>query len=208
MPGTSAVVGGDRLRQWGMPTKLGQIVLERTALRDGTVVTVEPFLLEGPEDREMLQSIYERLSPETQYHRFLHAVPRLTSTMLHQLVDQVDWINHVALMLVVHIDGQPPEGIGVARMIRYEDRPQEADVAVTVVDEWQGKGAATILLDALMKMRPQGVVRLVTQVADDNAASLAMLKRLGATSVTPAGEEALEVRVELPAETGFFASTG
>jgi RimJ/RimL family protein N-acetyltransferase len=128
--------------------------------------------------------------------------------MLHHLVDDVDGVDHVALALVVVDDDDIGTPAGVARMIRYSDRPTEADLAVTVVDSWQGHGVATALLAELMRERPRGVTRIVTTVAADNAPSLAMLRRLGPTSVTPAGIDRLDVVVELtsPLEPARSAS--
>jgi len=87
--------------------------------------------------------------------------------------------------------------VGVARMIRYRDRPTDADLAVTVLDPWQGRGVATALLPELLRQRPGGVRRIVTTVAADNTASLAMLRRLGEVTVTPAGIDRLDVVVDL-----------
>jgi RimJ/RimL family protein N-acetyltransferase len=119
--------------------------------------------------------------------------------MLDHLVDEVDGIDHVALAFVALDEDNVGTPVGVARMIRYEDRPTAADVAVTVLDEWQGRGVATALLAELVRERPAGVERIVTTVAADNAASLAMLRRLGPTTTTPAGVNRLDVLVELDA---------
>ena len=170
------------------------IVLRDTVLRDGTRATVSPA---RREDRDLLAASYASLSPESQFHRFLTSVPRLTDRMLDQLVDDVDWIDHVALTLTVHPPDGPAAKVAIARMIRYDDRPGDADVAVTVLDAWHGRGIATVLLDELMRLRPEGLTRLVTEVSDDNPASVAMLSRLGTATVTPAGRGALEVVVDL-----------
>lgn len=164
-------------------------------LRDGSRAITWALL---PEDREALREGYENLSPESQQHRFLSPVPHLTEAMLHYLVDEVDGVNHVALVLFV-IDGDD-NGVpaGVARMIRYPDDPRSADVAVTVVDEFQGRGVASALLEVLLAERPQGVERIVTEVAGDNPASLAMLRRLGPATVLHQGNSRCTVIVELP----------
>ena len=165
------------------------------ALRDGTPAMIWSLL---PTDRETLREGYQRLSPESQLHRFLTPVPHLSESMLVHLVDEVDGVNHVALMLFVinaEHDGVP---VGVARMIRYPHDPAAADVAVTVGDEYQGRGVATALLDELLRRRPAGVERIVTTVAGDNPASLAMLRRLGTTTVTHEGVNRLGVTVDLP----------
>lgn len=118
--------------------------------------------------------------------------------MLDHLVDEVDGVDHVALALVVICDDHRGVPVGVARIIRYEDEPTAADVAVTVVDEWQGRGVATALLAELIRERPKGVTHILTTVAADNAASLAMLARLGAMSSSPVEDNRMDVRVDLP----------
>ena len=164
-------------------------------LRDGTRAQTWALL---PSDREDVRRGYEHLSPESQRHRFLAPVPHLTDTMLDHLVDEVDGIDHVALVLFVIDDEGTGTPAGIARMIRYDENPTAADLAVTVSDEFQGRGVATTLLDELLRERPLGVTRVVTTVAADNPASLAMLRRLGPAEVTHEGINALGVTVELP----------
>lgn len=150
--------------------------LTRVRLRDGTEAVIVPL---EHANREALREEYEHLSRETQFDRFLTAVPRLTDTMLDRLVDDVDGIVHVALVLLIVTEDGTELPLGLARIIRYPDDPTAADVAVTVVDEWQGRGVATALLEGLMQHRPRGVERIVTVIRASNAASLAMLRRLG-----------------------------
>ncbi|MCY7396290.1 MAG: GNAT family N-acetyltransferase [Nocardioides sp.] len=169
-------------------------MIAEAVLTDGTAALLWPL---RSEDREALSEGYEHLSATTQYHRFLASAPHLSSTQLDHLVDEVDGIDHVALVLVVIDVDRVGTPVGVARMIRYEEQPAAADVAVTVLDEWQGHGVATALLDELVRQRPVGVTRVVTTVAADNGPSLAMLRRLGKTTVTPAGIGRLDVVVEL-----------
>lgn len=164
-------------------------------LRDGTEALVVPLL---PANREALRQEYERLSPHTRFSRFLAAVPELTGTMLDLLVDDVDGDDHVALVLLTVTDDGTELPLGLARIIRYPDDPTAADLAVTVVDAWQGRGVATALLEVLMRHRPKGVERIVTVIDPSNAASLAMLRRLGEVEVSEpeAGEQ--HVVVTLP----------
>jgi RimJ/RimL family protein N-acetyltransferase len=166
-------------------------------LRDGTAAIVWSLL---PSDREALREAYEHLSPESQFHRFLTPVPHLTEAMLDHLVDEVDGIDHVARVLFVLDDDQTGYPAGIARMIRYADEPTAADVAVTVADEYQGRGVASALLQELLRHRLEGIERIDTMVAGDNPASLAMLRRLGETTVSSEGLNMLRVIVELPPE--------
>lgn len=168
-------------------------------LRDGSLAVTWALL---PGDREGVRAGYEQLSPEAQFHRFLAPVPHLTEGMLEHLVDRVDGVDHIALVLFVFDEDHVGQGAGIARIIRYPEDPEAADVAVTVLDSYQGRGVATALLAELMRQRPEGIRRLVTQVAADNPASLAMLRRLGPTTVEREGGNLLAVTVELPPAPG------
>ena len=164
-------------------------------LRDGSAAMTWALL---PTDREGLRAEYEHLSPESQRHRFLTPMPHLTDALLDSLVDDVDGVDHVALVLFVIDEDHVGQPAGVGRMIRYPDDPAAADVAVTVADAYQGRGVASALLAELLRQRPAGVERLETEVAADNPASLAMLRRLGPSTVTRDGGNLLRVTVELP----------
>ena len=164
-------------------------------LRDGTRALIWTLL---PGDREALAEGYEHLDAESKYHRFLRSVPHLDDAMLDVLVDEVDGVNHVALVLFVLDEEGKGEPAGVARMVRYGQDPETADVAFTVLPQYRGRGVASTLLEELVRERPPGVSRLLTYVTTDNAASLRMLRRLGPAVVTPEGQGQVSVEVQLP----------
>lgn len=172
-------------------------------LRDGTDAFVVPLL---PANREALRMEYQRLSPDTRFSRFLAAVPELTEKMLDHLVDDVDGADHVALVALVVPEDGTEVPVGLARIIRYADDPTAADLGVTVVDEWQGRGVASALLEVLMAHRPEGVQRIVTVISADNPASLAMLRALGDVEVDEAGSGGLGVVVHLDGDSPASAA--
>jgi RimJ/RimL family protein N-acetyltransferase len=119
--------------------------------------------------------------------------------MSRQLVDSVDGVRHIALLLIV----LPPKGqegpVGVAHLRQFPGDPATADIAVTVADDWQGRGVGTALVSALMRRRPAAVKRLRTVVDAGNSASLALLARAGGMSAGPAHLGVRDVTVELTA---------
>ncbi|MCW2834529.1 MAG: GCN5-related N-acetyltransferase [Nocardioides sp.] len=173
-------------------------MIEQVRLRDGTNAFVLPL---ERTDKATLAAEYETLAPESQRRRFLAPVLHLTDSMLEHLVDDVDGIDHIALVLCVEASPGVYDPVALARMVRYVDVPDAADLAVTVKDEWQGCGVATTLLELLMRERPTGVDRIVTEVFSDNRASLAMLHRLGRTFVDDLGGGLTEVTVDLHPRT-------
>ena len=165
-------------------------------LADGSLVRVVAV---GPQDRARLRAEliegFARLSPESRFSRFLMAMPRLTSEQLRRLVDTVDDRDHVALGLELAESGTP---IGLGRFVRDSVVPTSADVAVTVADEWQGKGAGTILIRALAAAaKKRGVRQFTALVLADNLASLAMLRAVGRVTRCEHGGGAADMTVEL-----------
>ncbi|MGH3152884.1 MAG: GNAT family N-acetyltransferase, partial [Streptosporangiaceae bacterium] len=149
------------------------------SLRDGTPAMIWPLL---PTDGQALREMFRRLSPESRQRRFLSTLRELNDAMIQRLVGDVDGTRHVALLLVV----LPPDGqegpIGIARLIQDPADPASADIAVTVADDWQGRGIGTALAAELIRRRPPEVKRLVTEVEADNRASLALLAGTGRLS--------------------------
>lgn len=168
-------------------------------LRDGRPAYVVPL---QRTDRARLAAEFEALSEDSRRRRFLSPVTHLSDQMLKHLVDDVDWIDHVALVLCVDPDPADDsdaavEPIAIARMVRYPTLPDAADLAVTVKDDWQGRGAAGALLPVLLEHRPEGVTHVLTEVNADNPASLAMLSQLGTVTTHDAGAGTLDVDVDL-----------
>jgi GNAT superfamily N-acetyltransferase len=170
----------------------GQAVPMR--LRDGTTVSVRPV---GPEDKSLIQGGFERLSPESRYRRFLSPAPKLNDRMLAYLTE-VDHHDHEALLA---LDLVTREGIGVARFVRMKSDPESAEVAVTVVDDWQGRGLGTVLLSALgRRAREEGVTRFTGVALAENRNVLGLLAKLGPTRVFAHGPGTVELAVDLTAE--------
>jgi nucleotide-binding universal stress UspA family protein/RimJ/RimL family protein N-acetyltransferase len=169
-----------------MPEPSPQTAVE---LADGSPVHIRPI---RPEDREALAAGFERLSAESRYRRFFAPVARLRERELDYLTI-VDHHDHEAL---VAFDRATGEGIGVARFVRTE--PTVAEPAIVVADDWQGRGLANHLLDALVdRAREEGIDQFVAPVLADNAAAIRILERLGETSREQLGREVL-LTIALP----------
>jgi RimJ/RimL family protein N-acetyltransferase len=174
----------------------GQALPGEFFLDDGTPALIWPLLTT---DAGTLRDLFRRLSPESRQNRFLQVVDELDAPMIRRLAGSVDGVHHIALLLVVLPPGGKEEPVGVARLLQDPDDPATADVAVTVVDDWQGRGAGTALVSALLQRRPAAVIRLRTLVAAGNRASLALLAEAGRVSSGLPEQGVVDVTVELPA---------
>jgi GNAT superfamily N-acetyltransferase len=163
-------------------------------LRDGAEVELRPV---EPGDKQRLLDAFERLGPRSRYQRFLAPMPRLPDATARYLTD-VDHHDHEAL---VAVDPATGAGVGVARFVRADGRPDVAEAAVTVADDWQGRGLGTLLLQRLAeRAREEGVERFYALLLSDNHDMLDLLERLGPVHVVGRGAGTTEVEVELPPE--------
>jgi RimJ/RimL family protein N-acetyltransferase len=146
-------------------------------LRDGARVRVRPLV---PADRDWIMRGFAMLSEESRYNRFLAPVRTLSPRVLRRLVDTVDGDRHVALVMFEVPQTGPEAPIGVARFVRLAGEPECAEVAVTIVDRHQGKGAGTVLVDALVDRACRvGVACFSATMASGNLASERLLTRVG-----------------------------
>jgi GNAT superfamily N-acetyltransferase len=163
------------------------------ALPDGSRVRIRRL---RDSDSELLLRGFRRLSPESRYRRFLTPTPRLSEGTVRYLVE-IDHRNHEAL---VAVDEELGEGAGVARYVRNPARPNAAEVAVTVIDDWQGRGLGTLLLEAItMRAREEGVDTFTALMLVDNREMMDLLERLGAVREVDRAAGSVEVEVHLPA---------
>lgn len=152
----------------------GPYVIPRVVrLRDGQRGVVRALV---PNDEPYLREAFEHLSRHTKEMRFLSADVHPHDSDFDYLVHP-DGENHLALVMERYpIDSAHREGIGVVRCIRRKDDPSVAEVAIVVVDEYQGKGAGTALLDALNHVaREKGIKRYWGLVRIDNDAVMKFL---------------------------------
>ena len=148
-------------------------------LRDGTKVTIRPIVTN---DRDRLQRGFERLSPESRYRRFFSPVNRLTDSMLRYLTE-IDYVDHFAWVAEAEVDGEL-RGIGVARYVRTG--PTAAEAAVTVADDFQGRGLGSLLFDALvLRALENGIRCFEGDVLADNDSMRGVLGATGAVLERP-----------------------
>ena len=162
-------------------------------LRDGGRILVRGVV---PSDRDELAQRYLELSPQARRLRFFNAPDHLTSKLLDYLVD-VEGPDRCALAaFAIDDDGAP--GVAIARYARNRDDPQSAEAAVTVLDAYQARGIATVLLRRLAdEARRNGITTFTADVMWENRALLDGLRAFGA-EVQPCEPGVASVRIALP----------
>jgi RimJ/RimL family protein N-acetyltransferase len=146
-------------------------------LRDGSVVLIRQV---RSTDAALLADGFARLSAASRQMRFLGVKKELSAAELRYFTD-VDHHDHEALGALDLAGGH---GVGIARYIRDAGDPQAAEIAVTIVDDWQGRGLGNELLARLSGRARQEGIRRFTALADPgNVAVAALLRKAGARLV-------------------------
>jgi RimJ/RimL family protein N-acetyltransferase len=143
-------------------------------LRDGSAVLIRQV---RSTDAPLLADGFARLSPQSRRQRFLSVKTTLSAAELRYFTE-VDHQHHEAIGALSAADGR---GVGIARYVRDTDDPQAAEIAVTVVDEWQGRGLGTELLSRLSdRARQADIHRFTALAAAENVAVAGLARKLGA----------------------------
>ena len=148
-------------------------------------------------DKADLVSAVEQSSGEAVYRRFLSPHGPLTAAELRYLTE-VDHHDHEA---VVAVDPESGRSVGVARYIRDPEHRESAEIAVAVLESWQGRGVGKALMHGLAdRAREEGITRFTALMLAQNRAMQQLLADLGPTRVLSTGAGAVERAVDLPRE--------
>ena len=163
----------------------------RLALTDGTPVLVRPV---APADAPLIALGFSQLSDASRHFRWLRAMPALSEADLAALVSEPRPCDLVLGAAVVA--GPDPEPAGIGRWICLPGDGARAEIAVTVVDRWQGRGLGTRLVACLAVLGAvRGLRAFVALVHARNRRMRTLVEGLGGTVTA---REAGEVEYEIP----------
>jgi RimJ/RimL family protein N-acetyltransferase len=131
-------------------------------LRNGRQIEIRAL---RSEDRAGLLDAVERTSAQSTYRRFFGAKRDFSEKEIEFFLN-IDFVNHVALAATAEEDNRAAI-VGGGRYIIV--RPGAAEVALAVVDEYQGQGICRALMRHLIAIaRDAGLEELVADVLPDN----------------------------------------
>lgn len=175
------------------PTWLCESLSRRHVLRDGEEILIRP-LLYG--DRFEMATAFFDLSLQSRQRRFFQAPDELDADDLEYLTN-LDYRDHFACAALL-VDGPVPRGVGVGRYRREAANPAVAEVAVTVLDEFQRRGIGTLLTRTLGEVAvDNGIRTFVNYVLWGNDQAIELLAGEGAR-VTPDEPGVARIEIDLP----------
>ncbi len=134
----------------------------------------------NPCDKACIADGFDKLSARSRQLRFFTPLNKLTDAQLTYL-SEVDNINHV---VITAFGSEHQTGIGLVRYIRDRQQPDTAELAITVTDKYQGRGAGSHLLDVAIAHAKSNDIRVLRgYVLPSNTPMIKLLERLHAQRV-------------------------
>jgi len=147
-------------------------------LKDGTPVTIRPI---RPEDEPLMVEFHGTLSERSVYLRYFCSLS-LSTRVEHERLVRICFGSYDRGFALVADRKNPSSGkheiLGVGRFSAIDN--VEAEAAVLVSDQWQGKGLGTELLAGVARVaREEKFLRLSGEILRDNLATQAIFKKTG-----------------------------
>ena len=160
-------------------------------LRDGREITIRAL---RPDDEAQMLEALSRTSPQSLYRRFFGAKKHFSESEKAFFLN-VNFTDHTALVATIFRGGRT-EIMGGARYVEVQSGI--AELAFTVIDEFQGKGVGSALMRHLISLaRNASLKRLTADVLTDNAAMINILKKTGLPATTTRTRGVVHVSLDL-----------
>jgi GNAT superfamily N-acetyltransferase len=147
----------------------------RDVTRDGCVVEIRAI---RPDDKRRLCEHFRSLSPTSAYFRFFSPKRKFSERELAGLTE-LDFVRKVTLVATIRILGAE-RIVGLTQYVVDDDHRLRAQLACSVVDEYQGRGIGALLIEHVLGIaRARGVVEFAADVLGDNHTMLRFLTKSG-----------------------------
>jgi acetyltransferase len=148
-------------------------------MKDGTLVTLRPI---RPEDEPLMVRFHGKLSDRTVYFRYFGAL-KLSQRVTHERLIRICFQDYDRELALVADYKEPDKAehqiMGVGRLTKTHGA-NEAEFAVLVVDECQGKGLGTELLRRLLQVgREEKLSRVTGYILPENVEMARVCQKLG-----------------------------
>lgn len=143
-------------------------------LKDGREVFIRPVI---PDDVQLLVGLFNEMSPQSRYLRFMTHIRELSAELLHTFT-HLDYHSSFALACLTG-EGEQAQIIAVARY-SLGNGDRIADLAVAVRDDWQHLGIGKALLAKIISIGGEhGISRFGSMMDPENEIMKKTLQDLG-----------------------------
>ncbi|MGE5647336.1 MAG: bifunctional acetate--CoA ligase family protein/GNAT family N-acetyltransferase [Acidobacteriota bacterium] len=165
--------------------------------KDGTQFSIRPI---RPEDEPLMVKFHETLSDRSVYQRYLHML-QLSQRVAHDRLTRICFIDYdreIALVAETK-DAQTgkPRIVAVARLKRTHGT-NEAEFALILSDEYQGRGLGTALLARLLDVaKDEKLSRITGDILPDNLTMQRICEKLGFELTRSADDPVVKAQLNL-----------
>jgi acetyltransferase len=132
------------------------------------------------DDAPLLVDIFEHMTSDSRYRRYHQTLDHVSADRIQQealQITQADPGKNRCLIAFTDVPGQTAVPIGAVRFVQTS--PQEAEVAISIRDDFQNMGIGTQLMRLLAEeARVMGFRRLTADILNDNLAILHVFNSL------------------------------
>ncbi|QTA91265.1 GNAT family N-acetyltransferase [Desulfonema magnum] len=143
-------------------------------LNNGEDVFLRPI---AKSDRYLIVDLFNKMSPQSVYLRFLHRFKTLPESMINRLID-INYHTNFALAATVRENGK--DAIIAVGRYGYDHDEGIIDLAIAVRDDWQQIGLGeTMLIKVINIAKDHGISHFTSMIAPENNVIKKLLRKLG-----------------------------
>ncbi len=160
------------------------------------------------DDKGLVIESSSRVSADSLYSRLFTVKTELSASDLKKITE-VDFVNVVALVALLEIDGRD-QIVGGGRYIRSgaSEKGPRAEVAFLVDDPFQGIGIASLIFKHLLQIaRVSGIAEFEAEVLPSNMAMFRVFAQSGIPVIRTARDYSIHLLMDLTGEEGCSGSS-
>ncbi|AMV35889.1 bifunctional acetate--CoA ligase family protein/GNAT family N-acetyltransferase [Planctomyces sp. SH-PL62] len=165
--------------------------------KKGEALTIRPI---RPEDEPMLVKFHATLSERSVSFRYFHAM-KYSTRVAHERLTRICFIDYDREMALVADFKDPETGerkiLGVGRLSKIRET-DEAEFALLVSDQFQGRGLGSELLRRILQVgRDEHVSRVTGDILPENVEMLRVCEKVGFTLTRDLEDAVVRAEMEL-----------
>ncbi len=129
-----------------------------------------------PSDKEYLRLGLKEMSPESKRQRFQSGKSDFSEKEL-KFLTEIDYVNHMCFVAYLSLENENTPA-GIIRGIRDPHQPNKLEVAVTIIDQFQGRGLGLKLMSELKTWALKNkITHFVGDLHNSNTKMMGLLKK-------------------------------
>lgn len=148
-----------------------------------------------PHNKKQISEGLRDMSPETIRYRFLGSKRDFSERELQYLTVLDGW-NHYAIGIEERED--PKRGVGIVRLVRSEHSETEAEIAITIIDQYQKIGLGSFFIDLIILAAfERDLEKLSFTFLPQNEAIVKLINRKGMPIAGPHNQDYVQLFLDL-----------